>query len=314
MRKELLVAIVAGTLFGVLAAFGIWRTNKSLDAQEIPVSPTLKITKITTAPTLTPDQKKAQTASITSPLDNDVVFTSTIPFSGKSLPNTWITISSDTEDIIVKTREDGLFQQSINLIAGINKIVITTFDQQIPKEQSVTVVSTSSFTQNADGKSKSYMGIVTDKTENSLQIKSSIGTILLLSIDPKTASIIRVTDSTTKDALYADIGIGDSIAALGIVGASDVLDTKRILITAIPTTTKRRSLMGTITEFTKKQITFKVKDGTEYTIASTKSLSITRGDTLEKIAFADLEVNQTIIATGTLDGVAMTARRVQVVE
>jgi hypothetical protein len=314
MRKELLVAICAGTLFGVLAAFGIWKTNKNLDAQGLSVSPTLPITKITAAPTLTPDQKKISQSIITSPLNNDVVFTSTIPFSGKSHANEWIAISSESEDSIVKTHEDGLFQQSVSLTTGINTIVLTTFDQQIPKEQNLTVVNTGAFAQNADGKAKSYIGIVTDKTENSLQIKDTTGTILLVSIDPKLASVVRMTGTTVKDALYADIGIGDSIAALGIVGASDVLDTKRILITAIPTSTKRKALIGEITEVTKREITFKVKDGTEYTISPSKSLVITKGDTLEKILFTDLGMGQTIIATGTLDGVNMTTRRIQIME
>jgi hypothetical protein len=314
MRKELLVAICAGTLFGVLAAFGIWKTNKNLEAQGINLSPTLPIRTITSAPSVVPDQKSTILTSILTPLENDILFTNTTPFSGKTSPNAWVAISSDIEDSIVKAHEDGLFQQSISLISGINKIILTTFDQEVPKEQSVTIVNSPAFPQNSEGKARSYMGIVTDKTENSLQIKDPKGTILLVSIDPKVAAIVRVTDTTAKDAIYSDIGIGDSIAALGIVGASDVLDAKRVLITAIPTTTKRKALIGKVTDVTKKTITFTVKDGTEYSIAPTKSLVITQGDTLEKITFSDLELDQTIIATGTLDGVNMTARRIQVLE
>jgi len=314
MRKELLVAICAGILFGVLAAFGIWKTNKNLDAQGITLSPTLAIVKITASPTLTPDQKNMPSTIILSPEDLDVLFTNTTPFSGKTSANAWISISSDAEDSIIKTHEDGLFQQSVSLISGINKIILTTFDQGISKEQSIITVNSPAFSQNTGGKVKSYMGIVTDKTENSLQIKDSKGTILLVSIDPKSAAIVKVTDTTTKDATYADIGIGDSIATLGVVGASDVLDAKRVLITAIPASTKRKAFMGKITDTTKKAVIFKVKDGTQYSIAPTKSLVVTEGDTLEKVNFSDLEPDQTIIATGTLDGTDLTARRVQVVE
>ena len=72
--------------------------------------------------------------------------------------------------------------------------------------------------------------------------------------------------------------------------------------------------MGKIAMATKKEVTFTGKDGTEYSLTPTKSLIITKGDTLEKIVFSDLEIGQKIIATGTLDGTDITASRVQVVE
>jgi len=312
MRKELLVAIFAGTLFGVIGAFGIWRTNHNLDAQEVSVIPSVTKTESIT-PTVTSLQKGPIQPHILTPEDGDVVFTNSISIAGKSFPNTWATLSSESEDTIFKINADGSFQQSIPMSPGIHAIILTSFDQETSKEQSIFVVNSSAFTLLNGEKAKSYMGIVTNKTESSLQVKDPRGTILLVSVNPKSVSIARITDTSTKDATFADIGIGDSIAALGIIGASDVLDAKRILITTIPTS-KRKSLIGKITEVTRKNITFTVKDGTEYTVASIKSLVITQGDTLEKIAFSDLEVGQKIIATGTLDGTDMTASRVQVVE
>ena len=313
MRKELLVAIFAGTLFGVIGAFGIWRTNHNLDAQEVSVIPSVTKTESIT-PTVTSLQKGPIQPHILTPEDGDVVFTNSISIAGKSFPNTWATLSSESEDTIFKINADGSFQQTVNVSPGIHAIVFTSFDQDTPKEQNIFVVNSSLFTLQNGEKAKAYMGIVTNKTESSLQVKDPKGTILLVSVNPKSVSISRITDTATKDATYADIGIGDAIAALGIVGASDVLDAKRILITAIPTSTKRKTLMGKIATATRKEVTFTGKDGTEYSLAPTKSLIITKGDTLEKIVFSDLEIGQKIIATGTLDGTDITASRVQVVE
>lgn len=314
MRKELLVAICAGTLLGVLAAFGIWKANKNLQAEGISGTPFVPSTTQELSPTPSPTSFKPRPIEAISPMDTDVVMQGTTSFSGKTTPNTWVSLSSESEDILVKSTDDGIFQHPLPLLAGVNQIVMNSFDTKTtPHNIVTTVIYSSTFPVQGSDKPKAYVGIVTDKTENSLQIKDIKGSLLLLSLDPKTLTVVKIAGTTQKDASYADLAIGDSIAALGYVGGSSVLDTKRILLTTVMPIT-RRAFIGIITDVTRNKITFKVSDGTVYTVDSNKSLVTTTGLAQDKILFSDLEADQTIIATGILEGTNITGRRIHVVE
>lgn len=113
---------------------------------------------------------------------------------------------------------------------------------------------------------KAYMGLVTDKTGNSLQIKNTEGEIQLLSINPEEASFAKIDKQVSK-ASFSDIAIGDFIISLGFQSDNKVLDAKRILITAPPEKIKRQILVGEVKTIEKKQITLESKDGNTKTIS-----------------------------------------------
>lgn len=315
MRKELIVAIIAGILFGVLAAFGIWKANRNFNVEGM-AKPTDEVTEITptvraSASATTPKQTDL---TILSPLEYDVVTSSSVPFSGKTYPNSWVVISTDSEDKIIISKEDGTFYETLTLTNGVNFSNITVFSSENKTiEKILPVVYSNTFPNDGTGKPKAYIGVVTDKTEQSLQLKDMKGMISLLSVDPKILTVSRLTDGSQKDASFADVAIGDSIAGLGFVTTSDVLDTKRILLIS-NSSSDRKILKGTITEVTRKQTVFKTTDNTEYTLPSSNSVSVTEGLTQAKSSFTDLSLDQQIIVTGKLEGTTLSARRVQILE
>lgn len=129
MRKEILFAIGAGLIFGLIIAFGVWRANKDIKETS------------QTSPTPTADQKttpKTQTANpvqeemfltLISPEDMDVYTQNPIIVSGKSRQDSWVTISTEEEDYTLKVNGQGDFSQEVELTPGINQLVVTAFDE-----------------------------------------------------------------------------------------------------------------------------------------------------------------------------------------
>lgn len=62
------------------------------------------------------------------PDDNLLVFDSSLVISGKTAPNTEVLISTDIQDLVIKSRSDGTFSTVLNLDEGENRIVAVVFD------------------------------------------------------------------------------------------------------------------------------------------------------------------------------------------
>ena len=124
MRKEILIAIIAGILFGLVVAFGIWRTNNALNGAQTE-------RKLSTPQT----QEKKQLPengelliTIASPEENDIVWENPINISGITKPETLLIISAEDEDYILRSDKSGEFSQEIKLKAGVNQILISAQD------------------------------------------------------------------------------------------------------------------------------------------------------------------------------------------
>ncbi len=110
-------------------------------------------------------------------------------------------------------------------------------------------------------KPKAFLGTITDKTENTLQIKNTKGEIQFISIDADKTKFILIS-KTNKILKFDDIAIGDFVIAMGYISkggtsknnGNTVLEAKRILITEqiIPTT--RKIIFGNVTKIEKKII------------------------------------------------------------
>jgi hypothetical protein len=98
---------------------------------------------------------------------------------------------------------------------------------------------------------KVYIGVVTDKTQDSLQIKNTNGKIELVSVN----SEVPFTKIDTKETeiKFSDIAIGDFVAAMGIISDNKVLVAKRVLIVGEPQL-NRKIIIGSVTEVIKKTI------------------------------------------------------------
>ena len=119
MRKEILFAILAGITFGLIIAFGVWRANVALRPDGVS--------------TIAPDDT-SETAqdgfgiTVAKPQDYQVVTSSPAVLTGISKPNVWIVVSAEEEDYIAKTDESGEFEIEVDVVGGVNEVIITAFD------------------------------------------------------------------------------------------------------------------------------------------------------------------------------------------
>ncbi|HET7099103.1 MAG TPA: hypothetical protein VFI61_02635 [Patescibacteria group bacterium] len=263
MRKELLWAGIIGISFGLVIAFGVWRVNSSLKTKNISIKNT--------------PQPKANASAfqitLNKPENNDVIVENSTTVSGITKPLSWLTVSGEDEDYIIQTDEQGVFSQDVNLISGVNQIKITAFDnsgnQSIEK---VLVVYSSAFqtravetpAPDASGdasirqkvvqkveellnKPKAYIGVVTDITDSTIQIKTLESEIKQISTSSDDIAVIKV-GTTTKTVKLTDISIGDFVVAMGYVNSSSVLSAQRILITSPITEPKITATLGKISD------------------------------------------------------------------
>lgn len=286
MRKEVIWAIGAGILFGLVIAYGVVRINSALKpkGEKAEASPTPA--GITSEFKITLDK----------PENEDVVTEGSVTLSGITKPQVLVTVSGEDGDYILKADEKGAFEEEVELIPGVNQIKITAFDpdrigvdptgaQSIEK---VLIVYSSSFekktteepktegaTSESDirlkvqqkvadalNKPKAYLGTVTDIADSTIQVKTAGGEIRQISANKDEVAVVK-TGTTNKIVKFTDIAIGDFIVAMGYKNENQVLDTQRILITPPVTEPKITATFGKGADVTptKTTLVFLFKEG-----------------------------------------------------
>lgn len=296
MRKEIVWAGIIGVSFGLIITFGTYRINSFFN----------KSKAISTEATPSPKDNQEFKITLDKPENDDVVTQNSVTVSGITKPLIWITVSGEDDDYILQAGDNGVFTQNVNLIPGVNQIKITAFDPEGNESiEKVLVIYSSSFqlktteTDTATGdadirqkveakveaamnKPKAYIGIVTDITDSTIQIKTN--EIKQVSANDKDTTVVK-TGATNKIVKLSDIAIGDFIVAMGYINTSSVLSAQRILITDPVTEPKIASTMGKVTEISKKTLT--VAD-----IKDKQSEVVTPGS---KIKFANIKVEDVVI-------------------
>jgi len=123
MRKEVIIAIVAGVAFGVILAFGIWRANSALKEE---ATPEIVESETVSTPSPTPDELDIALAK---PADYDVLTSSPSVITGVTQPDSWIIVSTDVEDYYLRSDGTGKFEQEVEFIGGVNQLIITAYNQ-----------------------------------------------------------------------------------------------------------------------------------------------------------------------------------------
>lgn len=276
MRKELLWAIIAGIFFGLIIAFGVYRANSSFTPKD-------RNTKNTPAPSATPSFKIV----LNTPENEDVVTEEKVAVSGLTAPLSWITLSGNDSDYIIQADEKGNFEEVVELTGGVNQIKITAFDKNGAESGTrVLVVYSSAFVKKdvvsnnpttdsssesairakveekvkaAMSKPKAYLGVVTDITDSTIQIKALNGEIKQGDIKQITAKAEEVTviktGKTNKEVKLTDIGIGDFIIAMGYKNGNQVLTAQRILITEPVIEPRSKATYGAVSAVSVKSVT-----------------------------------------------------------
>lgn len=321
MRKEIVFAIIAGIFFGLLVAFGIWRANTTLKNGHAATSQNSTNEETSTTPTSTPTG-----IAISKPLSNQVFTSPTAEISGLTDPDSYVVVSTDKKDVVGKSDVSGEFRVNVTLSPGINIVTTTSFgksgqassqaillvlssefpENQMDNEENTSTASANDIREKVQEKVNkvmmtptAYVGNVTDIAENAIQISNFV-------VDengndkPSEIKLVSTSDTTTyvdikdktKDLKSTDVAIGDFIAALGYKNDNDVLDTKRILVTTKPDTTKYSPLMGKITSIEGKDITIQ---------SSSVTYSLQFAKTWDGPEVKELSENENIIVVGVIN-------------
>ncbi len=118
MKKEKIVLSFLAVLTGILAAGIGFYLYQTFNQTQKPIS------KITPSTTPQPTKTSTETLIITTPQDESVVDTKTIPFSGKVDPLSTVIISTSDNDVVVKPDANWNFSAKIILGDGVNAIVV----------------------------------------------------------------------------------------------------------------------------------------------------------------------------------------------
>ena len=125
MKKEVILAILTGSLLGVFLGFGFWKANRAVKN---------KVEEGIT-PTNTPDIKtlydthEADTEfKVNQPLDHQVFFNDIATISGIAAKKSPLAIITETQDYLLLSDETGKFSQTVSLVKGINEIKLTQID------------------------------------------------------------------------------------------------------------------------------------------------------------------------------------------
>ena len=140
MRKEVLFAVAAGILFGIILAFGIWRANSALKPESQPQS-------TESQPQATKTQNSEEFAiALILPDQYDVITQSPVQVSGVTSAGSWVLLSGDEEDYIIRADETGKFEQEVELTPAVNQIIISSYNSQGNSvTQNLTIVYSTEF-------------------------------------------------------------------------------------------------------------------------------------------------------------------------
>ncbi len=139
-RKEITLAVIIGLIIALIIAGGIYRAKTALQN----FKPSDYTDKFTKKQSNNPEVKSDTQLFIelNSP-DNTVVVEPTFKLSGKTLPSTYIAITTEQNDYLIVPNELGSFSQEVALIKGANMLNVTVFKSTGEKvEKSLSVVYT----------------------------------------------------------------------------------------------------------------------------------------------------------------------------
>lgn len=143
MRKEVLFAILAGGLFGLIIAFGIWKANSSLNNKKKAEAEVSQSSSESEMPSPSPS---SYSITLVSPDNLEVVTVSPVKISGATKPNAYLSISGELDDYVLNADGAGAFEKEIELSPGINQIAISAYDSGgFKSEKDLTLVYSTEF-------------------------------------------------------------------------------------------------------------------------------------------------------------------------
>lgn len=139
MRKEFLLAIFIGLGFGLIITYGVYQARLSLNNPEPKPSVSSEVTP-------TPASENMGKLAIFSPEDEIIQKDSSLSVTGSTLPNNYVVVFINNEEMITTADESGNFSVEVELEEGSNIIAIHTVDEDgnVTKERRTVIVSSES--------------------------------------------------------------------------------------------------------------------------------------------------------------------------
>ena len=332
MRKEVLIAVFAGSLLGLAIAFGIWRAN-------IALSPKTEGSN----PSPTPIQASVNGLTIARPDDFEVITQTPTTIAGITSFAYLVVISGEDEDYFITPSEDGAFDTDVELNEAANQIIIAAFDNRGNQtEKRLTLALSTEFAKEvssptptgqenreasdsvrekvqekvsaARSSPKFTLGTITDKLAQTIEIKNLKGEIVQASASDEDTTFIKI-DKTKREVKYVDVAIGDFVLAMGFQNGNGVLDSRRVIITSPLQTSARRVILGKVTEVQKSQVTIEsLSESEKVTFSNSANLTLSsesEGEIVE-LDFSDLETDQRVVVVGEAENDKFVARALRV--
>ena len=137
MRKEVLIAVILGFTIGIIIAYGAYTANKAVKQAKVN-SPSPSQTSSNTA---SPLPSSAFSLIINEPENNLVLAEKQATVSGQTEPKAVVAVLSEEDEKLLVADNKGLFSTTINLIAGLNEIKITSINSLgEEKEQTLNII------------------------------------------------------------------------------------------------------------------------------------------------------------------------------
>jgi len=137
MKRDIVVAVGAGFLFGIFVAFVVLRLPALL--QHLPSN---NSDKPQTQSSPTPSPTPSTSLTITQPTDGAIIDNKQVTVSGTALQKDTVVVFSGSDATVAKMGENGLFTATIDISEGVTTIsVIATKDTTV-ENTSVTVYYT----------------------------------------------------------------------------------------------------------------------------------------------------------------------------
>jgi len=321
MYKEVLIAIVLGSILGLGVAFGVWRANNAIKNQGAAK------TEVSDNGASSGKAKEGGLDKlelvITEPANRQVAVNTPTVVNGISSRAQYVAITGEKEDVILMPEEDGTFQAMVELAGGVNEIGVFAFDEKDTVSETLLVLYSTQVLEEEKEvgtiqKPVAVLGTVTDITENAVQIRSTEGEIKQITVSDETsyANIVK----ETKEVTFEDMAIGDFIVAMGYVrNGNEILEAIRVLITVPIEASGRRAVRGKVSAITSKEIG--VNSGGETVEASTSGKVFVTKQSVDEDGEVNIGVGRLgeikegdeIILVVVPDGDELTARTIHVV-
>ncbi|PIV00882.1 hypothetical protein COS54_02145 [Candidatus Shapirobacteria bacterium CG03_land_8_20_14_0_80_39_12] len=125
MKKEVILAIVIGFGVGLMATFGIFNAQKSLN--EAGKIQTPQASEEENKPTAGPIA--TQTLALSAPADQSIIKEGKVAVSGTTTPQSWVIIMGEKGEKVLQADLKGNFETEMLLVSGENEIEVQAISE-----------------------------------------------------------------------------------------------------------------------------------------------------------------------------------------